>query len=83
MIRVIAGSDESLRLSQILFANQAWQGDIHAPSAFIPGYYPTIPQGESTIEFRFHQNYNIEDGTERIIITIGTPCCINYPFFSR
>lgn len=77
------GSDPSLRLSQILFANQAWQGDLHAPSAFIPGYYPTIPPGESTIEFRFHQNYTIEDGTERIIITIGTPGCINYPIDSR
>lgn len=77
------GSDPTLRLRQILFANQAWQGDIHAPSAFIPGFYPPIPPGESTIEFRFHQNYNLEDGTERIIITIGTPGCINYPVDSR
>ncbi len=78
-----AGSDASLRLGQVLFAGQAWQGDIHAPSAFIPAYYPFIPPGDSTIEFFFHQDYDLEDGTERIVITIGTPGCLNYPVDSR
>lgn len=76
-------ADPSLRLTQVRFAGQAWDGDIFAPSAFIPGFYPTIPPGQSVIEFVFNQNYDIGDGTERIIITIGTPGCVNYPVDSR
>jgi len=75
-------NDPTLRLRQILFTGQPWGGDIYAPSAFIPAYYPFIPAGESTIEFIFHQGYDTLDGTERIIITIGTPGCINYPIDS-
>lgn len=77
------GNDPTLRLTQIQFTGQApWNGDIFAPSAFIPAYYPTIPTGSSTIKFVFHQNYTVFDGTERIIITIGTPGCVNYPIDS-
>jgi len=77
------GNDPTLRLTQIQFTGQApWNGDILAPSAFIPAYYPIIPTGSSTIKFVFHQNYNVFDGTERIIITIGTPGCVNYPIDS-
>ena len=77
------GSNRTLHLRQIVFANQAWDGDIQTPSAYIPAYYPLIPPGESTIRFIFNQTYDLTDGTERIIINIGTPGCTNYPVDSR
>jgi hypothetical protein len=77
------GNDPSLHLKQVLLADQVWDGDIQAPSAYIPAYYPSIPQGESTIQFKFNQGYGLVDGTERIIIYIGTPGCTNYPVDSR
>jgi hypothetical protein len=73
------GSDLSLQLRRVELANQPWNGEIYAPSAYIPAFYPTIPPGESTIRFIFHQDYLQTDGTERIIVNIGTPGCINYP----
>ncbi len=78
-----SGNDLTLHLRQILFANQAWDGNIQTPSAYIPAYYPFIPPGESTIQFIFNQTYDLTDGTERIIINIGTPGCTNYPVDSR
>ncbi len=78
-----SNTDPTLRLRQILFATQTWNGDIHAPSAYIPVFYPVIPTGISTIQFVFNQNYDLSDGTERIIINIGTPGCTNYPVDSR
>lgn len=78
-----SGSDLGLRLRQIMFAEQVWNGDIQTPSASIPSYYPSIPLGISNIQFIFHQNYDQTDGTERIIVNIGTPGCVNYPVDSR
>jgi hypothetical protein len=75
--------DRSLHLGLISLDNQQWQDDIFAPSKYVEGFYPFIPQGESVIRFIFHQTYNISDGTERIIITLGTPGCTNYPIDSR
>ena len=77
------GGNPSLHLNQVEFAGQAWTGDLFAPSGFIPAYYPTIPQGQSAIQFYFDKNYGFQDGTERIIVTIGTPGCVNYPVDSR
>jgi hypothetical protein len=77
------GNDASLHLQQITLASQSWSGDIHSPSAYIPVFYPSIPPGESIIQFVFHQDYDLTDGTERIIITIGTPGCVNYPIDSQ
>lgn len=77
------GNDLTLHLKQILMADQAWDGDIHSPSAYIPAYYPFIPIGESSIRLLFNQTYDLTDGTERIIINIGTPGCISYPVDSR
>jgi hypothetical protein len=71
-------TDPTLRLRQILFANQNWSGDLQVPSTFIPGFKPLIPQGASTIQFVFHQTYDVTNGTERIIIYLATPGCINY-----
>lgn len=73
------GGAPSLRLKQVKLANRVWDGDLFTPSTFIPAYYPTIPAGESTIDFIFDQIYNFRDATERIIITIGNPGCVNYP----
>jgi len=75
----ISVTDRSLRLRQIMFATQVWDGTIRAPSAYIPLYYPKIPTGDSIIQFIFHQNYDVTDGTERIIINIANPGCVNYP----
>lgn len=77
------GGNPSLRLNRVEFARQAWTGELFSPSGFIPGYFPSIPPGESVIEFYFDQNYGFKDGTERIIVTIGTPGCVNYPVDSR
>jgi hypothetical protein len=75
----LSGNDRSLRLRQITLASQVWDGDIYAPSAYIPVYYPSIPPGESMIYFVFHQSYDWADSTERIIVNIANPGCINYP----
>lgn len=77
------GGESILRLRQIALASQIWNGDINSPSAYIPTFFPTIPPGESIVQFIFHQNYDLRDGTERIIITLGTPGCVNYPIDSR
>ena len=72
-------ADRSLRLRKVILNSDIWDGDLRGPSAFISAYYPSIPQGESIIRFRFHQDYDITDGTERIIISISNPGCVNYP----
>jgi hypothetical protein len=71
--------DRSLHLRQVILNEQLWNGDIQSPSAYIIAYYPLIPLGESTIQFRFDQNYDVPDGTERIIVNISNPGCVNYP----
>lgn len=77
------GGAPSLRLNRVVFADQAWTGELFTPSTFVPAYYPSIPPGRSVIELYFDQNYNFQDATERIIINIGTPGCVNYPVDSR
>ena len=76
-------SDPTLHLTSATLGNSSWEGDIFAPSTFFPGFYPTIPTGASKIKFVFHQFYDNPDGTERILITISTPGCVNYPVDSR
>jgi len=75
--------DNGLRLRQILFATQKWDGDLQTPSAYIQGFYPRVEPGTSTIQFIFNQNYELQDGTERIIINLSTPGCTGYPVDSR
>ncbi len=77
------GIDRSLRLRKILIGSEVWDGDMQGPSAYVPQFFPSIPQGESIVRIRFHQTYDIKDGTERIIISISNPGCINYPVDSR
>lgn len=77
------GGDTSLRLNSISLNTQTWQGNILAPSQYIRDYRPTIPVGTSIVEFTFHQNYNILDGTERVIIYLLTPGCEGYLIDSK
>ncbi len=78
-----AGSDTTLHLRQVALDDSLWNGDELAPSKFLEGYYPRIPMGSSVIRFIFHQPYDNTDGTERILIMISTPGCLNYPLDSR
>jgi len=75
----VSFTDRGLRLRQVTLDIDVWNGDIKAPSAYIPVFYPHIPPGESTIRFIFHQSYDIADGTERILINISNPGCTSYP----
>lgn len=77
------GGDSSLHLRQASIGESLWNGDIFAPSTYFPDFYPQIPLDGSIIRFVFHQPYNNPDGTERILITISTPGCVNYPIDSR
>jgi hypothetical protein len=77
------GGDQTLHLRQTTLDNQTWDGDILAPSTYLKDFHPDIPAGESIIRFIFHQNYDVADGTERIVITLRTPGCVNYPIDSR
>jgi hypothetical protein len=77
------GTDNTLRLREASLGNTIWNGDILAPSTYFPDFYPPIPQENSIIRFVFNQAYTNPDGTERILITIGTPGCTNYPVDSR
>lgn len=74
--------DRTLRLRQVVIGSDTWNGDLFAPSAYIPAFYPSIPTGESTARFVFHQTYDTTNGTERIVVTLGNPGCINYPIDS-
>lgn len=75
-------ASHDLHLRQVTLANQTWAGDLFAPSVYLDPFYPYIPQYGSTIYFYFDQSYDIPNGTERIIITIGTPGCGSYPIDS-
>ncbi len=75
--------DSTLHLIQASLANTFWRGNLNAPSAYLQGFNPPIPQGDSKIRLTFQQPYNNMDGTERILITITTPGCVNYPIDSR
>ncbi|MCZ2126905.1 MAG: pilus assembly protein [Anaerolineales bacterium] len=77
------GAPNPLTLRKVELANQEWTGALLSPSTVIPAYYPFIPIGESIIKFTFDQNYKLQDGTERILIGLGTPGCISYPIDSR
>ena len=76
------GGTRSLHLQQITLGDQIWNEDIYAPSKYIQGFYPRIPIGESMIRFAFNQSYDFVDGTERIVISLGTTGCEGYPIDS-
>jgi hypothetical protein len=78
-----SGSDRGLRLRQITLGSEKWDGDLLMPSVYLADFFPSIPQGESIIRFIFHQSYDVADGTERIIVNIANPGCVNYPVDSR
>ena len=72
------GNTQTLSLTSISLSGQNWQGNILAPSQYIRDYRPYIPLGASTIRFGFDQSYDVQDGTERIIISLLTPGCEGY-----
>ncbi|MFN8411928.1 MAG: TadE/TadG family type IV pilus assembly protein [Anaerolineales bacterium] len=76
------GENRSLHLRQITLDNKQWDGDLFAPLEYIRGFHPFIPVNQSTIRFVFDQKYDVTDGTERIIISLGTPGCVDYPIDS-
>ena len=74
------GVDKALRLQQaslngILF----WSGDVDAPSFSIVPSGLSVPPGNSTLFFTFHQIYDRPDSSERIFINLGTNGCQSYP----
>lgn len=77
------GDDSSLRLNSITLDVWKWQGNILAPSKYIRDYHPVIPIGSSIISFGFHQDYDILDGTERVVIYPLTPGCEGYLIDSK
>ena len=52
-------------------------GEPNSPKVFVPGTIsmPTIPKGSSSIVFTFNYPYLFRNGTETIVITIGTNGC--------
>lgn len=76
------GENRSLHLRQITLGNRQWDGDLFAPLEYIREFRPFIPAGESVIRFIFDQKYDVMDGTERIIISLATPGCVDYPIDS-
>lgn len=72
------GEDQKLFLTTISLNNQNWEGNINAPSQYIVGYQPNIPIGTSVIRFGFNQKYDVQDATERVVISFLTPGCEGY-----
>lgn len=67
--------DQTLKLQDATLVSSFWTGNLYAPSLTISPFGLTIPTGSSTIIFTFHQTYTRTDGTERIIIYLGTNGC--------
>jgi len=70
-----------LKLISASLSGSFWSnpvGESTSPKVFVPSSsfsMPTIPMGDSTIVFTFNDNYQTIDGTETIVITIGTNGC--------
>lgn len=77
------GDDKSLHLGSISLDTSTWTGNLFAPSQSIPDYHPIIPVGPSIISFGFNQNYDILDGTERVVLYPLTPGCEGYSIDSK
>ncbi len=67
--------DKTLKLQDATLGSSFWSGNLFAPSLTISPFGLTVPQGSSTITFTMHQSYQRTDGTERIIIYLGTNGC--------
>jgi hypothetical protein len=76
------GDNETLHLVSASLNGQSWEGDLYAPSQYIQGYRPYIPTGSSVVRYNFNQTYDVQDGTERVIISLMTPGCEGYPIDS-
>jgi hypothetical protein len=79
-----AGADKTLRLQQAsLNGISFWNGNEYGPVLRITPSGLSIPPGESTILFNFHQGYDVSDGSERVLIVLGTNGCQSYPIDSN
>ncbi|HEU4746815.1 MAG TPA: hypothetical protein VFS61_16355, partial [Anaerolineales bacterium] len=74
------GNDKTVRLLQAsLNATPFWTGDEPGPSFTISPANLSIPTGESTIRFTFHQFYDRSDGSEEFLLSWRPNICHNYP----
>lgn len=69
------GGDKTLRLKHADFGGYFFDGDIYAPSYDIPGLYPLLGPGVTTITVSFHQTYDNTNGTEQFLIYTSTNGC--------
>jgi hypothetical protein len=73
-----------LRLNEGDLSGPFWSsavGEGTSPKVFVPSSsfsMPTIPMGNSSIVFTFTDDYILLDGTETIVITIGTNGCYGF-----
>jgi len=79
------GLDKTLLLQQAsLNGVSFWNGNNTGPSFVItPSTNLSIPTGNSTILFAFHQSYDMLDGSEQILINLKTNGCQSYPIDSN
>jgi len=79
------GADKTLVLQQAsLNGVPFWNGSSSGPSLVItPSTNLSIPTGNSTILFAFHQSYDLLDGSERILVNLKTNGCQSYPIDSN
>ena len=79
------GADKTLILQQAsLNGASFWDGNNTGPSFVIsPSTNISIPTGNSTILFTFHQSYDTLDGSEQILINLRTNGCQSYPIDSN
>jgi Flp pilus assembly protein TadG len=76
------GTDTSLHLQNITVGGVSiWTGDDPGPNrvmAYVPGAGVTLPQGPSVVVFTFDKEYQLQDGTERVVMQFGNNGCGNY-----
>ncbi|HEX5940752.1 MAG TPA: hypothetical protein VFY66_00680, partial [Anaerolineales bacterium] len=74
------GNDKTVRLQQAsLNTTPFWTGDEPGPGFTIIPANLSIPTGESTIRFTFHQSYDRSDGSEELLLSWRPNICHNYP----
>jgi len=77
-----SGTDKTLRLQQASLGGAIfWTGNVYA-SIYTIDTTQTLPTGTSTITFTFHQAYDNFDGSQQILINLGTNGCSGFPINS-
>jgi hypothetical protein len=74
------GSDKTLKLQKITVgATIVWTGSTTTESTKTVPTNATLPPGNTTISFYFHQSYDLVDGTEHVLLNWLTPGCTANP----